>query len=267
MNKDINQFVDTLFRGHGNNKELRELKMEINQHLSDSVKDLMDEGYEEASAVKLAIEKFGGDSLNSKVLKGLFIQQKLFASKLLLFSIGTLLLSVMIFFLMTNFNEKLIQQQSTIASNILTMVQDEESINNVHSDRIKELVEESNIKEIEVFRIIKPSNNIEEWRLPLEPALSYERNDFFSESLMSYFEGSLASTNWHLDLKYSHFSTLTSLLLIAGISIYWTLFTIWGVITVSHTNSSVIKWGFIFVLFNALGLLLFCLYQKTSKNN
>lgn len=65
MEKQINEYVNSVYNGLGETKEVLDLKEEMRNHLLQSAKDLKAQGYNEEESVRLAIERFG-DTENLK---------------------------------------------------------------------------------------------------------------------------------------------------------------------------------------------------------
>ncbi len=65
MEKQINEYVNSVYNGLGETKEVLDLKEEMRNHLLQSAKDLKAQGYNEEESVRLAFERFG-DTENLK---------------------------------------------------------------------------------------------------------------------------------------------------------------------------------------------------------
>lgn len=60
--KQIEVFVDSVYQNaSGNKKEIDELKAEMRSHLLEAVYELKKDGKSDQEAIKLSIERFGGE--------------------------------------------------------------------------------------------------------------------------------------------------------------------------------------------------------------
>ena len=89
--KDIEDYVEAIYKGLSNTPTLTESKEEMKNHLYESVKDLITEGNTKEEAIKISIQRFGERKQISKGLFTLFNKQKLYA-KWLIIAIGVVFL-------------------------------------------------------------------------------------------------------------------------------------------------------------------------------
>ncbi|GAA0504556.1 hypothetical protein GCM10008986_35140 [Salinibacillus aidingensis] len=93
--KKINQYIDSVYRDFdGSEGEIKDLKEEMRSHLLEIVEELKVEGKSEKEAVKMAIDRFGDQTQLSNGLMEFFKSQRLFAKKLLRFSIGVFIIGI-----------------------------------------------------------------------------------------------------------------------------------------------------------------------------
>ncbi|MGE6686157.1 hypothetical protein ACQKEV_16330, partial [Paenisporosarcina sp. NPDC076907] len=60
-------------------------------------------------------------------------------------------------------------------------------------------------------------------------------------------------------------SDFAALILLVGVAIYWTLFSIWAIINAYHNKRLNIGWVLAFIIFNVLGYLVYKLSQQITN--
>ncbi|MGE6555931.1 permease prefix domain 1-containing protein [Exiguobacterium artemiae] len=92
----INEYVDRLYRSADPDlSETKELKDETRQHLEEAVAELVFDGYSEQAAIKMAINRFGGEEQSEALIHELQLVQKLFAKRILLAGIIVMIVSLL----------------------------------------------------------------------------------------------------------------------------------------------------------------------------
>lgn len=92
----INEYVDRLYRSADPDlPETKELKDETRQHLEETVAELVFDGYSEQAAMKIAINRFGGEEQSQALIYELQLIQKLFAKRILRAGIVVLIFSLL----------------------------------------------------------------------------------------------------------------------------------------------------------------------------
>lgn len=62
MEKEIDTYVNSIYNGYGETKEIVELKNEMRNHLLQTVANLQSEGYSDVESIRMAIDRFGEQS-------------------------------------------------------------------------------------------------------------------------------------------------------------------------------------------------------------
>lgn len=112
MTRKIDEYVEQVYRhAKGNDQEIQELKLEMKNHLLETVQELQAEGMTEDQAVLIAKERFGEVTELRNLVNQLFERQKNFGKRIL--SIGTALLLVTVIaavFILINGNNQTVEQ-------------------------------------------------------------------------------------------------------------------------------------------------------------
>ncbi len=127
--KQIDEYVNNVYRDvKGNKKDIEELKIEMKNHLLESVYDLKQEGKSEQQAIEIAIERFGKENELRSVISKLFYDQKTFGKKLVYLGVGILFTSLLIFGITFNLTIKQSEEQQYIAREIVNLVSRNEKV-------------------------------------------------------------------------------------------------------------------------------------------
>jgi hypothetical protein len=88
----------------------------------------------------------------------------------------------------------------------------------------------------------------------VEPEYSYEKIQISPDYLYvnNYGYGESNDT-WHVDIDSKGYKIMAAGILLLGIVIYWTLFSIWAIINAYHRKRLNIGWIIAFALFNVIG--------------
>lgn len=266
--KQIELFVDAVYQNAGGNKqEINELKAEMRIHLLEAVHELKEEGRSEEEAVQLAIERFGGEQEMRFEISRLYQKQRLFAKGVLFAAITALIVSIISFqflyprdYLSSNdfphrINEKIIdslQGNEFITEEVKREV---ESIgqSNGRVDKI-EIYNTQGLEGNELFNFLENS----------KPAYSYS-NDVNTPRWLwaGYYQGGNGIGDWFVYTSAFGYYVISILILVAGIALYWALFTIWAIIYTFHTTGKAsVSWTLIFLFFNIIGFAGFLLMNK-----
>lgn len=139
--KQIEEYVNNVYRDvKGNEKEIQELKLEMNNHLLESVQGLKSEGKSEREAINVAIDRFGKENELRSILGQLFQIQKTFGKRLLYIGLGIFLLSIIIFVYTLIPANGLNNEQTSIADEILAIVPKEGQLSKSTREEIESLI-------------------------------------------------------------------------------------------------------------------------------
>jgi len=260
--KQIDAFVDSVYlNAGGNRKEIQELKAEMKSHLLEAVYELKSEGKSEQEAIERAIERFGGEKEMRSIIGQLFQAQKTFAKWVLYCSIVFLLIFLSIFGFVWQYEEQHSHELSVIATQIADELANKDKVSPESKKEIARLVESTDfISKISIYSSKKVRTQGEDWdSLNLvKPDYQYKKNVWAPEWLVpDFYPSGNADKDWYVEMKHRSFGSFAGYVLLAGLVIYWTLFTIWATINAYHQKRLNTGWIIVFALFNVLGYLVY----------
>jgi hypothetical protein len=264
--KQIEVFVNSVYQNaSGNRIEIRELKAEMKNHLLEAVHELKAEGKTEQEAIDIAIERFGGEIEMRSIVGQLFKAQKTFAKWVLYTSIAFLIICSTIFSVFMTFESNKVNLNIQYASQILDKLGDNKGVSVEVKEDIQAIVQNSEyIYAINIYDDKKLFSSTE----LIEPEYSYKKKPLSPDWLYVNFNGYGESNDtWHVNINTKHYEASAVGILLLGIIIYWTLFSIWAIINAYHKKRLNIGWIVIFVLFNALGYLVYHFVEKKMQSN
>ena len=268
----IEAFVDSVYQNvGGNKKEIQELKAEMKSHLLEAVHELKKEGKSEQEAIDIAIERFGGENEMRSVVGQLFKAQKIFAKWVLYTAIAFLLISTFIFSIVMPIEKSKLDQSNQVASQILNSLGDNEGISTKLETDIREIVQSSGrITGISIYDHEKLFSSTDK---DVEPIYSFREEGLFNIwnniGFLTYNGYGESNNTWHVSIESKSYEGTAIILLLVGIVVYWTLFTIWATINIYHHRRLNVGWVIAFVLLNVIGYLIYKLVGKRelSKTN
>ncbi|XRG80767.1 permease prefix domain 1-containing protein [Rossellomorea sp. GAMAL-10_SWC] len=267
--KQIEAFVDSIYLNVGGNlKEVQELKAEMKGHLLEAVHELKSEGKSEQEAIELAIERFGGEKEIRSIVAQLFKAQKTFAKWVLFCSVAFLLIFLSIFGFVWQYEEQHSHELSVIATQIADELKGEKLVSLEMKKEIARLVESTDfISDVSIYsskKIRTEDDGTIFYNTEIEkPDYQYKKIVWSPEWLAhDFFPYGNGDKEWYVEMKYRSFDTFAGYVLIAGLTINWTLFTIWATINAYHHKRLNTGWIIIFALFNLLGYVAYLLIPK-----
>ncbi|OZU89598.1 hypothetical protein CIL03_00150 [Virgibacillus indicus] len=269
--KKIDAFVDDVYQGVGGNKEeIQELKLEMKNHLLEAVYELKLEGKSEKEAIKIAIERFGGEKEMRSVIGQLFKAQKIFAKWVLNLAVICLITTVTVFGVIWAMEEQNSHENSIVATNIFDVLEGKETISEDMEEEIKDYIQETDqISKVKIFNVKdvkRESENyssIFEYVKKAKPNYQYQRAVWAPEWLLvDFFPYGNGDSEWYVDMETRHFSSFMTLVLFVGVAVYATLFTIWATVNAYHHKRLNIGWILAFALLNVIGYLIYFLVGK-----
>lgn len=265
--KRIEKFVDSMYLNvQGDQQEIHELKAEMENHLLEAVHELKAQGRTEQQAVTIAIKRFGEEKEIRAVIGQLFDIQKVFAKRVLYIAIVCLIVTMSSFYFLWKVEESTFQGIDDTRSLISYELKDKDMITRDMKRKIEALVEETNyISEVTIYKsenVISRSgeNYVEYHWKSVQPDFQYQRTVWAPKWLGADFDTfENGDEQWVVSIGNRSFSRLEAVVLFVGMAIYWTLFTIWAIINAYHQKRLRTGWIFMFVCFNILGYLIYCL--------
>ncbi|WP_391203685.1 permease prefix domain 1-containing protein [Psychrobacillus sp. L4] len=271
--KQIEAFVDSVYRNVGGNKEeIQELKAEMKGHLLEAVHELKAEGKTEQEAIEIAIERFGGEKELRSVVGQLFKAQKIFSKWVLYTAIAFLLISTIIFSIVISIEKSNLNQSNQVASQILNSLGDNERIPKQIETDIQEIVQSSErITGISIYDDEKLFSSTSDEHV--EPIYSIREelsfNIWNNTGFLTYNGYGESNEIWHVSIESKSYEGTGVILLLVGIVVYWTLFTIWATINAYQHRRLNVGWIIVFALLNILGYFVYRLVgnRRLSKTN
>jgi hypothetical protein len=266
--KKIDDFVDSIYQYVGGDKEeIQELKKEMKNHLLEAVSDLKSEGETEDEAIKIAIERFGEEQEMRSTISQIFKAQKVFTKWILYVAIVILLLSVSSFGYFLHKSVADDRQQSDIATQITLILKNKTVISQDMRYQIKLLADSTNyIKDVRIYNVrgINNNNTNEYFRYVnnAKPDYQYTRGIWTPEFLYHIYPYGNGDNQWYVQIDSKGLSGFVYMVLVGGVAIYWTLFSIWAIIIAYQRKRINVGWVLVFILFNILGYLIYLLSGK-----
>jgi cytochrome c-type biogenesis protein CcmH/NrfF len=257
--KQIEAFIDDIYHSvGGNRKEIEESKAEMKSHLIEAVEELKAEGKNEQEAIEIAIERFGGENEMRPIVGQLFKAQKTFAKWVLITAMAFLIICGSLLGTAISKENKMVSIENSTFNRIEKMLENNESLTPTIQEEIKSLVQnKDNIKSVKITNL----------RNAKEEVFEYEKQIAAPKWLYSYYNNGSSDDKWSLYMEIQRFNDFVIIGFLAGIAIYWTLFTIWATINAYHHKRLKIGWVIVFALFNVLGYLVYLLVGKKVNLN
>lgn len=252
--KQIELYVDSVYRNiGGNKKDTQELKAEMKGHLLEAVRDLQSEGKTEQEAVEIAIQRFGEEKEMRSIVEQLFNAQRMFSKWLLVVSLAFLIMCGTVFSTVAIKESKMVSVENSVRNQVTHMLEKEGTIKPYMEEELRTLIMyKDNIKSVK----ITDSNGAK--------SAGYDKHVTGPEWLYSYYHNIETVGKWSVETEISRFKDYVFIGSLAGLVVYWTLFTIWAVINSYHHKRLNITWIIVFALFNVFGYLV---YNLVGKNN
>lgn len=248
----------------GDQQEINELKAEMTNHLLEAVHELKAQGKTEQQAITIAIKRFGEEKEIRAVIGQLFEIQKVFAKRVLYIAVVCLIVTMSSFYFLWEVEESTAQGISDTRSLISYELKDKDVITRDMKRKIEALVEDTNyVSGVTIYKsknvISRASENYVEYHWKsVQPDFQYQRTVWAPKWLGADFDTfENGDEQWVVSIDNRSFSRLEAVVLFVGMTIYWTLFTIWAIINAYHQKRLRIGWVFIFVFFNILGYLIY----------
>ena len=249
----INVFVETIYQNvEGNKKEIEDLKMEMRAHLLETVYELKAAGKSEQEAIDLAMKRFGGEKEMRFAITEMFKVQGVFAKWVLYLAVGFLIINFSIFGLILWNENNNMDELSSITEQISEKLNEAGTITPDIQKEVESIVERTGyLTEVSIYKSIGFDES-------QTPDYEYKRT-IWSPKWMgaeSFLYGN-GNEQWFIKMMYRTFDTLLVVMLFAGLSIYWTLFSIWAIINAYQQRRLKISWIITFILLNVMGYLIY----------
>ena len=250
----INEYVDRLYRSADPDlPETKELKDETRQHLEETVAELVFDGYSEQAAIKMAINRFGGEEQSEALIHELQLVQKLFAKRILLAGIIVMIVSL------------LFGSGGFVARSMLDVMERSvpyklgEEWQTTDSAPLKTMVEQE--WRVTGARIYSTSTDGE--RMALEQRYEQPVPSIFRPFISSLGSGS-PDGNWNVELDMIDTVVIGLGVALLGLTAAHVLFAIWIIIQRYRTDRFSRMTGVLSIVIPALSILLYYLTKKRS---
>lgn len=246
--REVDIYVNKLYkRADPKHPQTRELKEETRIHLNDSVKELMRDGFTRNQAFSIAVERYGGFEQAEKLISLMQIRQRTFANWLLKIGIFSIVVASCIFLFLLyigNFHDIHFAELGYKAGE-----------NSILKSR-----EEINYMFLEEPYIIKAKVELRESN-PQDVDFIFEGNKLWIPSLFIR-EMYYGTDQSFVSLEVVDVRKIGFFQLAISLTIYYVLFTIWGLIQVYHAGRLKLIWIISLLALNVFGYLLFLLKNK-----
>ncbi|RJP02274.1 hypothetical protein D3D03_02750 [Exiguobacterium sp. RIT452] len=248
----IDEYVNQLYRSADPDlPETKELKDETRQHLEETVAELVFDGYSEQAAMKIAINRFGGEEQSQALIHELQLIQKLFAKRILRAGIVVLVLS-----LMFGFSGFIVRSTSDISESGIRYQLGEEW-QATDSAPLKTVVEEEWM--VTAARIY--STSAEGGRLTLEQSYGKSVPAIFQPFMSSPLSGA-PDEGWEVEFDEIDTVVIGLALALLGLSAAHVLFAIWIIIQRHRTDRLSRTTTVLSIVIPALSILLYFVTKK-----
>lgn len=230
--RQIEDYVNQVYRhAKGNDEEIQELKLEMKNHLLETVHELKAAGKTEEQAIQIAKERFGEVTELRNLINQLFERQKNFGKWILSIGSGLLLITVLTaVFLIINGNNQTLEQ-ADIAYSISGIVGDSTELTGENEQEIKALLEQAEyIKGVKIYS--DPSS--------AKPLYTSSIETSYPASLFSA-ESSYGTDENFVVLEITDTRIIGLLFLAIGLTGFVILFSIWLTITRYHAKRKIDK--------------------------
>lgn len=230
MTRKIDEYVDQVYRhAKGKEQEIQELKLEMKNHLLETVQELQAEGKTEEQAVQIAKERFGEVTELRNLVNQLFERQKNFGKWILSIGTGLLLVTVIAaVFILINGNNQTVDQ-ADIAYNIGGIAGEATELADVDEQEIETLLDQATY--IQETRIYTDSSSA-------DPFYTLSNDSSFLASLFSA-EYSYGTDENFVVLEITDTRIIGLILLAIGFTGFIILFSIWFAINRYHAKRKI----------------------------
>lgn len=263
----IESYVDEVYHSvGGNKKEIEELKAEMKNHLLEAVHELKSEGKSEQEAIEIAIERFGGEKEMRYIAAQLFKAQKIFAKWMLYLAITVFIFTITAFGFIWSIEEENANENSIVATQISEILNDKNNITEEMEKEISSLVKGTDqISMVEIYNVsdVDNVNLVIDYVRDTKPDYRFEQKVWNPKWIQAdFFPYANWDNEWYVGIETRHTSDWMGIILLSGIAIYLTLFTIWATINAYHRKRLNISWILAFTLLNVIGYLIYVLVGK-----
>ena len=260
--KQIDEYIDSLYKKQGNSCEIQEMKAEMKAHLLDAMKDLKQEGNSEEDSIRIAIERFGSERYLRGELGKLLQHQRKFAKKILGAALSFLVIAVAMISGVQAFLHYQAHDNASMQTAIYKVLGSSDTITTQQQNQITSIIKEYNFGNNYVAIFHTPTLN-DGWIHSLnEASLVYPQsptvNKYFPETMVGTSEH---PSHWMIQIQPKSgfvgnniiWGLVPFILLVA----YWVLFAVWAIIDAYRRKQLTMTWGVAFLVLNVLAWLLF----------
>ena len=227
MTRKIDEYVEQVYRHtKGNDQEIQELKLEMKNHLLETVQELQAEGMTEDQAVQIAKERFGEVNELRNLVNQLFERQKNFGKWVLSIGTGLLLVTAIAAVLILINGNNQTAEQADVAYNISGIAGDAAELTEADEQKTETLLDQTTY--IQEARIYTDSSSA-------DPFYTSSNDASFPASLFSA-EYSYGTDENFVVLEITDTRIIGLLLLAIGFTGFIILFSIWFAINRYHAK-------------------------------
>lgn len=271
--KQIDEYIESLYRNARNTREVKDLKEEMRVHLLDSVEELQEQGYSEEESIRIAIERFGEANKMIKELTELNVIRRTIAKWLFRIALIMGIAGVLVLFSYRLWNENFSYNlRHSVTDQISQQILQHGTGSDLTKEAISKIIDEntSGISAVGYktypvgesnlanrgYDFLYPSS------VPLDQYGEFEVRDtqsgFIYESRFPSLKR-LQETNEELIIDVRQWQ-FTETFYFTGIGLlfgYWMLFTVWAITNLLYNRKGSKTWMVIICLFNFVGYWLY----------
>lgn len=274
--KQVDAYLKTAFRyAQGDPKEIEDSKLEMKNHLMESINELQQAGLTEKEAFIIAINRFGGVETMSSVARYLFRVQYIFAKRILLIAVVTAILASLLALLLWRVDTLQKNDNFLLAESINSIIASQ----NISSDETKALLQEKlenypNILNATIFPVIDHSYETYNNGTTEASYINFEAPQYYydSHNLASNWRSvdhgyQFSSSSWLISFDVARWFAYIPIVLSIGYAIFAALFTIWASINANQHQRLKLYWIVLFAVTNVLGYCIYLLVDHIHIRN
>lgn len=263
--KQVDKYIKTAFRyTQGDVTEIEDCKLEMKNHLLESIYELKKLGLSDKEAFNIAIDRFGGMETMSFVARQLFHVQRIFAKRILLIAVVTAVLTCLLALMLWRMDTQQKNDNQLLAQSIYsTIIKQSISSDETKAAIQKQLEEQPYIVNAKIYPTIEQTS--ENGTTEILP-INYEVPDYYYDSQKkapdwrSVLHGyHFNDSSWLITFDVMRWFAFVPIILSFGYAIYATLFTVWATINVYHHQRLKIYWIVLFAITNIIGYSIYLL--------
>ena len=192
------------------------------------------------------------------------------SNRILYLALTFLIIAITIFSILQSKESESLSESSFTSTAVRYSLDSDGLISTTEKNAVGHLVQETkHISKVQIYNVKDvPTENVFDYVGSIKSDYEYSREIWTSNSLfVEIFPRGDGSGDWHVVTERRSFHTVSMLCLFLGGLLYFILFSIWAMKNAYHQKRLNVMWGFVFVLFNVLGYLIFLLVDKNRTNS